>query len=382
MANGTRRRTRRHRHGLRRYLGPLAGVLVALLAVAAWVFVLQDGGRKTAQQHVGTTTTAQGKTKVERKGETVGLIKLPADDAPHDDPIEWWYYNGHLQTEDGERFSFHTAVFLRKEIATHTVFHASLTDHRTGRRYAEQARTAGNPSEGQKDRFDFSYGAWQITGSGPEHGVRLAAKDFAIDLKIADDRPPVAHQAPGTGGAGLLDLQEHGESYYYSRLRMPASGLLKVNGVTRKVRGQVWFDHQWGEFDESQLRWNWFALQLDDGSDLMLYEIFDLNGRAVRRVGTHLKDGQQTQLGGGDFKGLPRGFWTSPATAVRYPMDWQVALPRLGLTLNLKPVVQTSEFDARLTTFNSYWEGAVQVGGSKTGVGFMELSGYDKAARP
>jgi len=46
-------------------------------------------------------------------------------------------------------------------------------------------------------------------------------------------------------------------------------------------------------------------------------------------------------------------------------------------------VIRWSEFDARTTTLNAYWEGAVKLSGSHTGVGFMELSGYDTpAARP
>ena len=39
--------------------------------------------------------------------------------------------------------------------------------------------------------------------------------------------------------------------------------------------GEVWFDHQWGNFEASRLAWNWFALQLDDGSSVMLYQLFD-----------------------------------------------------------------------------------------------------------
>jgi predicted secreted hydrolase len=39
-------------------------------------------------------------------------------------------------------------------------------------------------------------------------------------------------------------------------------------------------------------------------------------------------------------------------------------------------VIRASEFDARTTTLNVYWEGAVKLSGSHHGVGFMELSGY------
>ena len=38
-------------------------------------------------------------------------LRLPEDDASHDAPIEWWYYNGHLESDDGEEFSFHFVIF-------------------------------------------------------------------------------------------------------------------------------------------------------------------------------------------------------------------------------------------------------------------------------
>jgi hypothetical protein len=82
-------------------------------------------------------------------------VKLPADDAVHDKLTEWWYYSGHLQTNSGEKYSFHLASFLRRGTLTHTVFHGSLLDHQTEKRYTEQARTAGNPSDGRLRRLQL-----------------------------------------------------------------------------------------------------------------------------------------------------------------------------------------------------------------------------------
>jgi hypothetical protein len=130
----------------------------------------------------------------------------------------------------GERYSFHMASFLRQGTLTHTVFHGSLLDHQNEKLYTEQARTAGNPSHGRRDGFDFSFGDWQMRGEGAQHAAKMAGKDFALELQLVDKNPPVLHQAPGTPVAGLLDFGAAGMSYYTSRPRMSAEGTLTLDG--------------------------------------------------------------------------------------------------------------------------------------------------------
>jgi predicted secreted hydrolase len=307
-------------------------------------------------------------------------VKLPADDAVHDQLTEWWYYSGHLQSESGERYSFHVAAFLRKGTLTHTVFHGSLLDHQSEKLYAEQARTAGIPVEMKRDGFSFSYGDWQLRGDGAQHATKMAGKDFRLELKMNDRLPPVIHQVPGAPVAGLLDFAAAGKSYYTSRPRMNAQGTLTIGGTPKTVRGEVWFDHQWGDFEAAQLRWNWFALQLADGADLMIYELFDRQGGPVLQMGTYVKDGKADALAASDFTTHARGSWKSPSTGTVYPMDWTISIPAKGMKLKVDPVIRWSQFNALTTTMNVYWEGPVKVSGSHNGVGFMELNGYSTAA--
>ena len=183
--------------------------------------------------------------------------------------------------------------------------------------------------------------------------------------------PPTFH-----GGTGLLDFGTAGESYYYSRTRMPANGVVTVGTTSYNVSGQVWFDHQWGDFESTQLSWDWFALQLSDGSDIMFYQLRDANGRPFLDSGTLTQNGRTTTLTAADFQSVAQRRWTSPRTGIEYPIEWLVRLPNLGLDLRLTPVIDHSEFDARSTTFNAYWEGAVRIEGDRSGVGFVELGGY------
>jgi predicted secreted hydrolase len=365
----------------RRYRAVLVFGWLAALGALLWVLLFRPDHFPAKPLALRSES---GETKASPAGklamEKLPAVKLPADDAPHENATEWWYYSGHLQTDSGERYSFRVATFLRQGALAHTAFHGSLRDHQSGKHYTDQARTEGKPADGRRDGFGFSHGPWQITGSGPKHTVRMSGKAFAVDLALNDSLPPVLHQAPATPVAGLLDLGTAGWSYYTSRPRMTAAGSLSIDGVSKAVRGEVWFDHQWGNFEASTLRWNWFALQLAGGADLMLYELFDRQGVPVLRMGSYVKDGVTSALGAADFKASSRGSWKSKVSGVTYPMDWTIAVPSRGVDLKLEPVNRQSQFDARLTTLNVYWEGAVKISGSQSGVGFLELSGYEAAS--
>ena len=362
----------------RRYRWLVISGWLAVLILAVWVLL----NRSERTPPSARATVLSARSAADSTSENMPEVSLPADDAVHDALTEWWYYSGHLQSDAGDHYSFHLAVFLRRGTLTHTVFHGSLLDHRTGKRYTEQSRTAGNPSDGRADGFSFRFGDWQLQGTGERHLARMAGKDFALDLQLGDKRAPLLHRAPGSPIAGLLDFAAAGKSYYTSRPRMTALGTLTVDGRQQAVRGEVWFDHQWGDFEAADLRWNWFALQLTDGADLMLFELFDRRGGPVLRMGTYARDGTISALGDADFTAKAGGSWKSPSSGVVYPMDWTIAVPSRGLRLMVDPAIRESEFDALTTTLNVYWEGAIKVSGSHKGVGFMELSGYEPEKQP
>jgi len=298
-------------------------------------------------------------------------VQLPADDAPHDLQTEWWYYNGHLKTDAGEYFSFHYVVFLENSLLTLTAIHASVTDHQSARRYTDQLRTGGNPSVGTVDSFNFVFGDWEMSRSEGRDVLKAQSTDFMFDLSLTEGVPATFH-----GGTGLLDFDKAGTSYYYSRTRMPVKGTMKVNGRLYSVSGVSWFDHQWGDFQATKLSWDWFALQLDDGSDIMLYVLRDAEGKPLLNSGTLSKNETSINLTDADFDTESLSSWTSKSTAITYPMGWRVTIPAHGIDVKVLPWHKESEFDGRMTTHNAYWEGAVDIKGSNTGKGFVELGGY------
>ncbi|MDM0037826.1 lipocalin family protein [Variovorax sp. J22G21] len=371
-SRGHRTRRSRRRRGFRAYAGLLVIALIAV--VGACLLYLWTSEPIPAAAAPDRPAVARGEA-VERTA-ALAPLNLPADHAPHGSGMEWWYYNGILDAKTGERYAFHVAVFVANTLVKHTVMHVALTDLQTGKRFSSQSRTGGVPAQRVANGYDFRQEGWRVAASGASHVLSASFEGASIALDLSDSAPVVAHRAAGSKTPGLLDFGASGISYYYSRPRMSAQGRISVGGAPVQVSGQAWYDHQWGDFDVLSLGWNWFALHLADGSDLMLYELFDREGRKVTTAGTISTASGSTPIQPGEVELLPVTRWTSPRTRIDYAVGWRIKLP--SGVLDVKPFYADSEFDSSTTTANVYWEGPVKVTGATTGEGFLELSGYDR----
>lgn len=375
-------RHRSSRRTARRYLPPVIAALLLLAAFAIWTFVLEKDTRLAA--HLDESTEIANTPPLDRQSLNKGLtlVKLPADDAAHQESMERWTYRGLLQADTGQRFGYQLSVFRHREVVDYTVFHVSIVDLQTGKSYSGQARTPGVPNRVEQDGFDFQHENWIVSGSGPKHRVEVRMREFALILALEDARPPVLHQAPNSGGPGLLDLGGADKLYYYSRMRVPTRGSITVNGNTLPVSGQSWFDHQWGDLHGTQPGWNWLALHLDDGTDVVAFDVIGSRERQLMHVATVNRQGTTTAFGNTDYTLRPLDkVETIPGAPVRYPQKWELAIPGKGLLLQITAPVEHCAFDRTETGHNRTWEGPVLVSGSDTGVGYLELSGYGGAAR-
>ncbi|MGZ8438595.1 MAG: lipocalin family protein, partial [Candidatus Limnocylindrales bacterium] len=225
-------------------------------------------------------------------------------------------------------------------------------------------------------------------GGGTDHLVAALTPDEAakagsaqglgLDLRLQAIKPAALH-----GDDGWIDFGPAGGSYYYSRTSMTASGSLMLDGTAMAVNGSAWFDHQWGDFiSVGGGGWDWFAVNLDDGTDLTLSLVRDTDGSYPLIYGTVVAaDGTVSHLDRSAFSVVVTGHWTSPATGATYPAGWSVSVPGLDLQITLTPTVAAQELDTRATTGVVYWEGSQRVvatrGGSRLGgEGYVELTGY------
>ena len=191
--------------------------------------------------------------------------------------------------------------------------------------------------------------------------------------------PPALHD-----GIGWISFGPVGDSYYYSRTRLAVEGTLTDADGAHAVRGQAWMDHQWGDFLVVG-GWDWYSLQLDDATELMVYLTRGPDGAEALRLGTFVAaDGTARELDGAAFTATPTGSWTSPHTGAVYPSGWTVAAPSLELAVELRPTLLDQELETAATTGLAYWEGQVEVRGTRgeaplSGLGYVELTGYASA---
>jgi len=338
-------------------------------------------------------------------------IQLPRDDAPHDRLTEWWYYTGHLVATDGRHFGFEAVIFRaeRGSVPTTWASHLALTDESGSRfLYAQRSQVGGPVALQQRvlggpTGFDLSVtgfdpsdpssllqAPWRLAGGAGDDKITavLSSKEaaaaggsFGLALDLQSEKPAALH-----GENGWIDFGPAGSSYYYSRTRMAISGSLMLDGATLAVTGTGWFAHQWGDFiSVGGGGWDWFAVELADGSDLTLSLVRAADGTFPLVYGTYVdKVGATTHLTAGAFTVHSTGSWTSPKSGATYPAGWRIELPSQSLVIDLAPTVADQELDTRPSTGVVYWEGSQRVTATRSGqpVGgeaYVELTGYATA---
>ncbi len=324
---------------------------------------------------------------------------FPRDHGSHPQyRTEWWYYTGHLRTEEGKRYGFEVTFFRvsvsapgvpqtsRWDLQSILPAHFAITDlaAKDFRYYEKLNRgsvfTAG-AAEGKLDVFNE---AWRAT-TNPDGSWRLVAKEGkdALDLSLRTVKAPVVHGENGISvkaeGAGFA-------SHYYSMTRFEAEGT--ING--QRATGQAWMDHEFGSsvLRENQQGWDWFSIQLDNDTELMLYVIRRNDGTPdVTSSGSLISsDGNVIHVRRDQMRITPRSKWKSPKSGATYPMGWRVELPAFKLDLIVRPLMLAQELVTGGSTGITYWEGACDVsgtfGGSPVrGEGYVEMTGYDKKFR-
>ena len=318
-------------------------------------------------------------------------LVLPTDDGSHSVPIEWWYYNGHLKSEEGEEFSFHYVVFQTEDndSASRIEFgQAGITDIQKGEHtyiISERPDFRHSFSQGDDDSF-----------------LNLQLGNFDLEIAADGSHAFAAHDPNRTSGFELATeiptevmLHERigwmdwpfGWTYYYSYPRMQASGVLTVDGWPVDVKGEVWFDHQWGDFFVvgKPAGWQWFAIHLDDRRSLMIAEVRGAKGEVLAINGTLIQSGSEQRVLDVEHDGIElevQDYWTSPRTAGEYPAKWRLRIDSIDLDIVMTPSIADQEVPAMPygNQAAAYWEGRIEVtdtsSGESLGRAFAELSGY------
>src|SRR5579862_4934890 len=191
-------------------------------------------------------------------------------------------------------------------------------------------------------------------------------------------KPPVIH---GRNGISQKGAGDGNASHYISFTRLLTSGTLELNGKSYAVDGTSWMDHEFfsSSLDQNEVGWDWLSLQLSDNTELMLYRLRHRDGSVdPYSSGTFVDaNGKITFLSLHDFTMTPLGdTYTSPVDKAVYPIAWRPEVPSRGLDLQIKTPLASQEMTSSERANLSYWEGAIEVSGTRTGVGYLEMTGY------
>jgi len=323
-------------------------------------------------------------------------FQFPRDHGPHDNfQTEWWYYTGNLDTADGKHFGYQLTFFRRgltpgapkreSDFATNQIYfaHFAITDaegdkHTFSERFSRGAAGLAGASGEPAHVWLEDWGVESLDADGSAVRLRARDGDRAIDLTLRATKPVVAH---GDRGLSAKSEQSGNASYYLSFTRMETEGQVTLNGQPMTVHGESWFDHEWSTsaLGTDIVGWDWFALQLSDGRELMFYQFRLADGSmGPLSAGTLVEaDGSARPLRASDVQIEAQSQWRSPETKGSYPARWRILIPSAQIELNVTPWIAGQEMRVSFP----YWEGAVRFTGVSRGApvsgnGYIELTGY------
>jgi predicted secreted hydrolase len=308
---------------------------------------------------------------------------------------EWWYYTGNLESQSGKRFGYQLTFFRRalspaptlpertSSWATDQIYmaHFAVSDINDEKHYdfERYSRGAVGLAGTKASPFEVWLDDWQVSQISNDQ-FRLSAKQDQIKLELIlqDVKGLVFH---GDQGYSQKGPDPGDASYYFSQTRLETNGEVKTTNGSYAVSGLSWMDHEFSTsaLSEGQIGWDWFSIQLGNNQEIMLFQIRRNDGSVdPRSSGTIIDtDGQPLSLQKKDFEIKILKTWQSPDSEVEYPSKWRIEIPDHNLILELDPSLENQEMNLSIT----YWEGAVDVSGTKSGIpiegrGYVELTGY------
>jgi predicted secreted hydrolase len=343
-------------------------------------------------------TASEGYAKVEPGA----ALQFPEDHLPHPRfRQEWWYLTANLTTQSGEPLGLQWTQFRialspdepesSSPWATNQLYmaHSALSfqnSHQSAERWARGALAApqgkaAHPQGAQAGAMGLPLRVWldnwrwqSQAASGPNSGLfparlQVREEDFAFELQL-DSQAEL--QIQGDKGFSRKNAAGTVASYYYSQPFIRVKGRVRHKEQWLQVSGNAWLDREWSsEFlSRGQQGWDWFALRLDDGSALMLFQLREQENKAFFSGKRMYPDGSGHPLALDDIS-LSVKNWQQTASG-RYPVAWQLELPGESLSLTLEALNPNAAMNLSIP----YWEGPITIKGTQTGVGYMELTGY------
>lgn len=336
-------------------------------------------------------------------------FEFPQDHGPHPGfKTEWWYYTGNVFTEDGRQFGYQFTIFrsqlsppavstdssnLRSNWSTDQLYlgHFAVSDVASQNHVFEErySRGAVGLAGAQADPFRIWLEDWEVGRISTDEQddrnfpvkLRAMSKEADLDLELKPVKPLVLQGEEGYDAKGP---EPGNASYYLSFTRMETSGTITVDGRPYEVNGYSWMDHEWSTsaLGKDQEGWDWFSIQLSNGTELMYYQLRNTDGSlSTFTTGSFIdREGDKIHLNPGEVELEVLDVWESPNSKGIYPSAWRLRIPAQDLNLNLRTLIPDQEMDVSVR----YYEGTLAVSGEMkgekvSGQGYIEMTGYGES---
>jgi predicted secreted hydrolase len=383
-------------------------ILFLVLLISLGWFQFRDDTRP--DQVSGTISAAealQGDVEGYLRADRPIEFEFPHDHGPHPGfRTEWWYYTGNLFSDTGDHFGYQFTIFRSQLVPpdssdtikppaeswqTNQLYmgHVAITDMQTGQHIFEErfSRGAAGLAGARAEPYKIWLENWsaelqeeaQVSSDGQMPMNIYADMDgAALELSLEPAKPLVFH---GERGYDRKGTEAGNASYYLSFTRLNTTGTIQIGNSFSQVNGFSWMDHEWSSsaLEERQEGWDWFSIQLNNGYDLMYYQLREEDGSISEfTTGTLVDpDGNTSGFAHGDFYLEVLDEWVSPRTGSRYPVRWRLENPEHDIELELYSLIQNQEMNVSFT----YYEGAIRIEGrmgrdAVEGHGYVEMTGY------
>ncbi|MDH4128424.1 MAG: carotenoid 1,2-hydratase, partial [Spirochaetota bacterium] len=294
--------------------------------------------------------------------------KFPQDHFAHNDyQTEWWYYTGHIKTEDNKEFGYELTFFkvswpeykLQSPndwiIKPIYLAHFAISDKNNKKFYYDEKlnRPIGEISGASLKEYYVWNEDWSVKLTDGIHYLSAQMKNFEITLKLTPTKLPVIH---GVNGISLKGKEKNNFSFYYSITRLNTEGKIKIKEKTYRCDGISWMDHEWmnnRSFYGSKTiaRWDWFSLQLNNNTEIMFYILRDKNQniKSVSSGSIIYSNGVKKHLFLHDVNIKIINKWKSPKSKGVYPIKWNISIPKEKINLTITPFFKSQELNTKKT---------------------------------
>lgn len=370
-------------------------VLGLVILIVVSILIFSPSSQPPNVEPVSTIDIQQDLSAFSRITQPVPL-SFPRDMGAHPDYLsEWWYYTGNLFTDEGRQFAYQLTFFRRaisdpadgmreSEWAADQIYFAHFalvnveeSEHQAWEVYSRGA--AGLAGAVTDPVFQVWLNDWQVLQIGENKYQLFAERDgIVLDLRLQDEKGIILH---GDQGLSQKGAQPGNASMYFSQTRLVTDGEITIGDMHYLVTGESWMDHEFGTsaLGPKQVGWDWFSIQMDNQSELMLFQIRNKEGGVSAESGGSWigSEGDVTSIKQQEFSLAPLAYWENPQ-GVSYPIKWEIRIPSQNAVLTVLAVMPDQE---NRFSFFQYWEGAVQVEGVVNGkpvigYGFLEMTGY------